>query len=104
MEEVVLSFGMVSVVIIDTDNRPRGAFEEMCKFLQIIFWPLSRVNHKGNSVEKYHHFLNKTQAIAGQDCVRHDVFIVNAKTSQYSWNIAPIDDTDVMRGVASSGR
>ena len=30
--------------------------------------------------------------------------MVNAKTSQYTWNSAPIDDTDIPRCVAAIGR
>ena len=79
MEEVVLSFGMVAVVVVDSDSRLRSAFEEMCKCLKIKFWPLARGNHKGNSVEKYHRFLNKTQYISGKYSGTHDVFIQNIK-------------------------
>ena len=64
MEEVVLSFGMVSVVVVDSDRRFRCVFEEKCKCLQITFLPLEISNHKENGVEKYYRFLNKTQAIA----------------------------------------
>ena len=48
MEEVVLSFGMVSLVIVHTYSQFRVAFEAMCKCLQITFYPLARGNHKGN--------------------------------------------------------
>ena len=75
----------------------------MCKSLQIKFWPLASVNNKGNSVEKYHRFLNKTQSIVGQDRVSHDKMTQNVKTSQYAWNSA-IYDNDVMRSVATGGR
>jgi hypothetical protein len=104
MEDVILSFGMVAVVVVDADSRFRGVFEEVCTILKITMWPLARGNHKGLSVERYHRFLNKTQAIAGQDRGTHEVFQQNAKTSQYAWNSAPIDDTDVMRSVAAIGR
>ena len=104
MEEVVLSFGMVAILVVDADSRFLGAFEAMCKILRITFWPLARGNHKGLGVEKFHRFLNKTQAIAGQDRDNHEVFLQNTKTSQYAWNSAPIDDTDVMRSVAALGR
>ena len=60
MEEVVLSFGMVTVLVVDADSGFRGAFEEICNCLQIKFCPLAHVNDKGNSIEKYHRFLNKT--------------------------------------------
>ena len=67
------------------------------------FWNLALGNHKGNSVEKYHWFLNKTQDIVGKDHGSHGVFIQNAKTSQCAWESPPIDNTDVMRRVASIG-
>ena len=70
---------MVAVEVIYAESRFRGAFGSMCKCLQIKFWPLSHGRHKGNSVEKYHQFLNKKQAIAGQDSGSHDVFIRNRK-------------------------
>ena len=104
MEEVMLSFGMVSVVLLDTDSRFRCVFEAMFKFLQIILWLLARGNHKVNSAKTYHRFLNKTQAIEGQDDDGRDVFIQNAKTSQYTWNSSPIYGSDMMYIVASVDR
>ena len=80
MEEFVLSFTMVSVLVVDTGSRFRGAFEGMCKCLQIIFCNLAHVNHKGNSVEKYHRILNKTQDNEGQDHGSHDILIKNKKS------------------------
>ena len=60
MEQVVLSFGMVAVVVVDADSKFLDLFKAMCVALDIVFWPLSRGNHKGLSVERYHRFLNKT--------------------------------------------
>ena len=76
----------------------------MCRILRIRCWQISRRNHKGNSVGKYHHFKKKTQVISGQDRGSHTVFIQNTKTSQYAWNGAPIDDTDVMHRFSELGR
>jgi len=59
MEDVVLTFGMVAVVVVDADSKFLHVFEEMCTELKIMLWPLARGNHKGNSVEKYHCFLDK---------------------------------------------
>ena len=81
MEEVVLSFGMVEVVSVDADSRFRGAFEAICNFLLITFWPLARGNNKINIIEKYHQLLNKKLSITGQYRGSHDVFILSAKTS-----------------------
>ena len=74
MEQVMLMFGMVSVVVVDVDSPFRSTFEVIRKVLKLIFWPLSRGNHKGNSVERCHRFLNKTQTISGQDRGTHEVF------------------------------
>ena len=81
MEQVILNFGMVAVVVVDNDNRFRITFEDMCKILKLTFWPLSRGNHKGNSVERYHRFLDKPQTISGQDRESNAVYHQNIKTS-----------------------
>ena len=41
MEQVVLSFGMVAVVVVDADSKFLHSFKEMCKPLHISLWPLS---------------------------------------------------------------
>ena len=105
MSDVILTFGMCApVIIVDEGSNFKVAFQEMCDILKITCWLLARGNHKGLSVERYHRFLNKTQTIAGNDRGTHAVFIQNSKTSQYAWNSAPIDDTDVTRCMAAVGR
>ena len=104
MEQVILTFDMVVVVVVDDDSRFRSTFEAMCKLIKLIFRPLSRKNHKGNSVERYHRFLNKTQTISEQDRGTHVVFHQNIKTPQYVWNSVPIEDTYISRCVAAVGR
>ena len=47
--------------------------------------------------------IKKKLAIAGQDRGSCTFFIQNTKTYQYTWYIAPIDDTDVLRSVAALG-
>ena len=59
MEQVVLNFGIVAIVVVDADSRFLSKFVAMYKILKLTFWPLSCGNHKGNLVEHYHHFLNK---------------------------------------------
>ena len=104
MELVVLSFGMVAVIVVDADSKFLHLFKEMCLLLGFIFWPLARGNHKGSSVEKNHRFINKTQSIVGTELGTHHSFVENSKTSQYAWNSAPIDDTDIPRSLAAVGR
>lgn len=95
---------MVAVVVVDTDSNLLIFFEQMCLALGFIFWPLVRGNHKGNSVEKYPRFINKTQTIVGADTGTNHSFVENSKTSQYAWNSAPIDDTNILRSLADVGR
>ena len=104
MEIFVLSFGMVVILIIDADSRFKSIFKDMCAVLGIIYWPLAFGNQKSMSVEKYHLFLNKIQAIAGQYRDTHDVFLRHAKTSQYACNSAPTDGTDILRIFAAVSR
>ena len=104
MADVVLSFGMCSVVVIDDGSSFKQFFKLMCDALAITYWCLSLGNHCRNSVERYHQFLKKTHAIAGNDRVTHKVYIQNAKTSQYTWNSAPIDKTDIIRVMVAVGR
>jgi hypothetical protein len=104
MSNVVLSFGMCAVIVVDEGSNFKGVFQEMCSILKITCWPLARGNHKGLSVERYHRFLNKTQAIAGNDRGTHETFVQNSKTSQYAWNSAPIDGTDITRSMVAVGR
>ena len=104
MSEVILSFGMCSVVVINDGSTFKGAFIAMCQALKINFWYLSYSNHKGNSVTHYHRFLNKTQAISNNNCGTNQVFIHNAKISQYVWNSLAIDETDIQRSLAAVGQ
>ena len=53
------------------------------------------------TVGKYHRFLKKTKATAGQYRGTHAVFLQNTKNSQYAWNSAPIDGTDIIRSFAA---
>ena len=60
MENVALSFGIVVVIVIDTDSEFLSVFKDVCTILKIHFWLLARDNRKGDIIERYHQFLNKT--------------------------------------------
>ena len=75
MSDVVLTFSICSVVVIDNGSIFKGVFITMCSKLDLTYWCLSRGNHRGDSVERYHRFLNKTQAITGNDRGNHVVYI-----------------------------
>ena len=104
MEQVVLSFGMVALILVDADSKFLGVFQAMCTTLDIELWPLARGNHKGLLVVKYHRYLNKTQTITGAETSTYLSFTENYKISQYGWNSALIDNTDIPRSIAVVGR
>ena len=104
MEQVVLTFGISAVIVVDDGSTFKGTFRAMCEALKLTFWILSKNNHQGLIVERYHRFLNKTQTIIGNDRGNHITYLQNAKTSQYAWNSAPIDGTDIPRSLAAVGR
>ena len=84
MDNVVISFDMVVIPVIDAVSRFKSISKYMCAALVIIYWPLACGNHKGASVKKCNHFLNKKQAISGQYRGTHYIFLQNSKTSQYA--------------------
>ena len=103
MEEVFLNFRTCSVIYDGITFR--GAFQTMCKALKITYWCISRGNHKGNSVENFHWFLNKNQTISDCDWEKHYYgFVQNEKTSQYAWKSAPIGDIYISWSLAAIGR
>lgn len=46
MADVVLSFGIVSIVVIDNVSSFKGVFIKICTKLDVTYWCLSRGNHK----------------------------------------------------------
>ena len=60
MKNFILSFGIVAIPVVDTSSCFKSVFKGMCAALGIVYWNLSRGNHKGAIIEKYHFFLNKT--------------------------------------------
>ena len=104
MADMLLTFGICSVVVIDNVSTFKGAFITICINLKINSWCLARGNHRGNLLDRYHRYLNKTQQIADNDRVTNLVVIQNAKTSQYTWNSAPTNTTDITRIMTAVGR
>ena len=84
MVDILLIFGMCSMVTIDEGSTFKGVFIDMCIKLKTNYWCMERGNHRSNLVERYHRHLNKTQAIAGNDQCTNIVIIQNAKASQYA--------------------
>ena len=80
IENAVLLFSIVAILVDGAVSQFKNVFKDLCVSLGIIYWPLARGNHKYIFVEKYHCFLNKNQAIAGQYRGTHDVHNQNKKT------------------------
>ena len=102
--DIVLTFGTCPVFVVDNSISFKGAFIDICKVFKIHYWCLSRVNHKGNSMERYIRFLNKTKEITGNDRGTHSIFARNTKVLQNDRNIATINETDISRIMAAVGR
>ena len=81
VSDIIMTFGMCSVLIIDNRRSFKGLFIIMGEALDLKYWCLSWGNHKGKSVERFHIFLNKTQAIAGDDLSMHNVNIATDNTA-----------------------
>ena len=60
MDNIVLLFGMVAILVVDANGWFKSVFKDMCAAMGIIYWHLKRGNHKGMIVEKYPRFINKT--------------------------------------------
>ena len=50
MEEVVLPYAIIAILVVDAGGQFKGIFEAMCKILRITYWQLSRRNHEENRV------------------------------------------------------
>ena len=99
-----MTFGMCSVVVIYVCSTFKGVLILMYKHLKINYYCLSRGSHRGISVDRYHWFLNRSQKNSGNDRGTLTIIYQNAKQSQYAWNSAPINATDIPRSLAAIGR
>ena len=63
MENDVLSFGMVEILVVGDDSWLKSVFKYMCAALVIMYWPLARGNQKVMSVEKIAAFLTKCRQL-----------------------------------------
>jgi len=65
MPDVIMTFGMNSVVVIDDGSPFKGIFVTVCGILKLNYAYLEVII--GAALLKYHRFLNKTQAITGNN-------------------------------------
>ena len=102
VEQVVLYFGIM-VLVVDADRFFLHLLKDMCAALDVI-WSLLRGSCKGLSVEIYHWVLNKNSNNCRKWSRDECFFIGNSMMSQYIWNSAPIENTNIPRCVAAVGR
>ena len=74
-QHVLMKFELCHLVVLDDDKPFKGAFVAMCKALKLYYNIVSKRNHKGLSVEHFHHFLNKATTISMEDRQSNDIFI-----------------------------
>ncbi|MGH7954383.1 MAG: hypothetical protein ACREOZ_00320 [Gloeomargaritales cyanobacterium] len=104
MQDVLLRIGFCGMVVVDDGSTFKSTFSDMCKKLNIRFHPLSKVNHKALSVERFHRYLNKAVAIAANDRGTNAIFVEAAAVAAYAWNSSPIDGTGIVRSIPAVGR
>ena len=76
----------------------------MCDALSQNYDVLAKRNHKGLTVEYFHHFSNKSVTIAAEDRGTNEIFVPAGIAAGYTWNSAPIDSTDILRSIPAIGR
>lgn len=99
MADIFLAFSMCSGIVIDDGSLFECIFITMCNALGITYWCLSRGNYTCNS-----NAIIDSQVKPRNDRGTRAVYIKNTKTSQNTWNTAPIDNTDICRCMTSVGR
>ena len=62
-QHVLMKFGLCHLVVIDHGTPFKGAFVAMCMDLNLNYDILAKRNHKGLTVEIFHHFLKKAATI-----------------------------------------
>ena len=50
MENVVILFGMVTIIVVDSVSKFKSVFKDMCTSLGIIYWCLAHGDNKGMRV------------------------------------------------------
>ena len=99
-----MTFGVCHLVVIDDGTPFKNAFVAMCKTLDLIYDIIVKRYHKGLTDEHFRRFLNKIVTIAMEDRQNNDVFVPAGIATEYAWNIAPIDETDMLRSTVAIGR
>ena len=104
MKNVLLKFGLCSMVMVDTTSESCEFFQKMYPLLYIRFYSVVKRNHKAICFEYFHDFLNHSQCIYPEERGKPTAFFECGTTTVYVWYASPIDDTDIIRSLPTIGR
>ena len=62
-----MKFGVRHLVIIFNESHLKGIFVAMCKYINLNYEILEKLNHRGLTIEYFNMFLNKTVTILIED-------------------------------------
>ena len=65
---------------------------------------LAKRNHKGLTVEYLYCFLNNSITIVAEERGTNNIFVPVNIATDYAWNSAPIDATDILRSISAIDR
>ena len=88
----------------DDGTSLKFSIVSICKALDLNHDVRANRNHKGLTVEHFHHFLNKAVTVAMKDRQSNDIFVPAGITAEYKWHSASIDGTDILRSTIAIGR
>jgi aspartate aminotransferase-like enzyme len=93
------------MVVVDNGNTFKSVFADMCILMKLRFRVIARNNHQSLCIERFHVYLKKILTITTID---HDsitgVYTPASTITAFTWNIAPIDGTYIVRSVPAMGR
>ena len=103
-QHMLMKFGLYHLVIMDDGTSLKFSIVSICKTLDLNYDARANRNHKGLTVEHFHHFLNKAVTVAMEDRQSNDIFVPAEITAEYKWHSASIDGTDILRNTIAIGR
>ena len=76
----------------------------MCQALHLKYNIRAKRNHKGLSVENFHHLLNNCVAIAAEERGTTSILVPASIAAEYAWTSTPIYGTHILRSIPAIGQ
>ena len=99
MQYIFLKFGLCHIVVLYDGTPFKVAFITMFEALNLNRDILAKLNHKGLTVEYFHHFFNKSITIATEERSINDIFVPVGVAASYTLNSTLIDGTNILRSI-----